>query len=96
MALSPNRGGLAAQFKLKSSTWNALILRPSWEGSSFGVPIKRQPISILKPTGVTLPDRMAVTLETAKHYANNWSRMEMDLHGFAPSSGALLKPDTAR
>jgi twitching motility protein PilT len=37
-----------------------------------------------------------VTLETAKHYANNWSRMEMDMHGFAPSFGALLKPDAAR
>ena len=37
-----------------------------------------------------------VTLETAKHYANNWSRMEMDMHGFAPSFGALLKLDVAR
>jgi twitching motility protein PilT len=37
-----------------------------------------------------------VTLETAKHYANNWSRMEMGLHGFAPSSGGLLKPDADR
>ena len=36
-----------------------------------------------------------VTLETAKHYANSWSRVEMDMHGFAPSASALLKP-TAR
>ncbi len=28
-----------------------------------------------------------------KHYANNWSRVEMDMHGFAPSAGGLLKPD---
>jgi twitching motility protein PilT len=37
-----------------------------------------------------------VTLETAKHYANNWSRVEMDMHGFAPSGSGLLKPDPAR
>jgi len=37
-----------------------------------------------------------VTSETARHYANNWSRMEMDMHGFAPSTGSLLKPDPAR
>ena len=40
--------------------------------------------------------RSYVTLETAKHYANNWSRMEMDMHGFSTSSGALLKPDAQR
>ena len=37
-----------------------------------------------------------VTLDTARHYANNWSRMEMDMHGFARSAGGLLKPDPAR
>ena len=37
-----------------------------------------------------------VTLETARHYANNWSRMEMDMHGFTPSASGLLKPDAAR
>jgi twitching motility protein PilT len=37
-----------------------------------------------------------VTLETAKHYANNWSRVEMDMHGFARSTGSLLKPDPGR
>ena len=37
-----------------------------------------------------------VTLETARHYANNWNRVEMDMHGFARSAGALLKPDPAR
>jgi twitching motility protein PilT len=37
-----------------------------------------------------------VTLETARHYANNWSRVEMDMHGFVRSAGALLKPDLAR
>lgn len=37
-----------------------------------------------------------VTLETARHYANNWSRVEMDMHGFTPSAGGLLKPDPVR
>jgi Tfp pilus assembly pilus retraction ATPase PilT len=37
-----------------------------------------------------------VTLETARHYANNWSRVEMDMHGFARSVGSLLKPDAQR
>ena len=37
-----------------------------------------------------------VTSETAHHYANNWSRMEMDMHGFSPSTGSLLKPDSDR
>jgi len=37
-----------------------------------------------------------VTSETAHHYANNWSRMEMDMHGFSASTGSLLKPDTDR
>jgi twitching motility protein PilT len=37
-----------------------------------------------------------VTLDTARHYANNWSRVEMEMHGFAPSAGSLLKPDAAR
>ena len=37
-----------------------------------------------------------VTLETARHYANNWSRVEMGMHGFAPSGGGLLKPDPSR
>jgi twitching motility protein PilT len=34
--------------------------------------------------------------EVAKHYANNWSRMQMDMHGFTPSGGSLLKPDPVR
>ncbi len=37
-----------------------------------------------------------VKLEVARHYANNWSRMEMDMHGFAPSGGSLLRPDPVR
>ena len=37
-----------------------------------------------------------VSQDTARHYANNWSRMEMDMHGFARSAGGLLKPDPAR
>jgi twitching motility protein PilT len=34
--------------------------------------------------------------EVAQHYANNWSRMEMEMHGFAPSGGSLLRPDPVR
>jgi hypothetical protein len=30
------------------------------------------------------------------HYANNWRRVEMDMHGFAPAADSLLKPDPAR
>lgn len=37
-----------------------------------------------------------VSLDTARHYANNWSRVEMEMHGFATSSGGLLKPDAER
>ena len=37
-----------------------------------------------------------VTQETARHYANNWSRVEMEMHGFARSVGSLLKPDAQR
>jgi hypothetical protein len=37
-----------------------------------------------------------VTLETARHYVNNWSRVEMDIHGFARSAGGHLKLDLAR
>jgi twitching motility protein PilT len=34
-----------------------------------------------------------VTLETARHYAINWSRVEMESHGFAPAVPGILKPD---
>lgn len=27
---------------------------------------------------------------------HNWSRVEMEMHGFARSAGGLLKPDPAR
>ncbi len=37
-----------------------------------------------------------VKIDIAKYYANNWSRMQMDMHGFAPSSGSLLKPDPVK
>jgi twitching motility protein PilU len=37
-----------------------------------------------------------VTLETAKHYAVNWNRVEMESHGFAPASPGILKPDPDR
>jgi twitching motility protein PilT len=33
-----------------------------------------------------------VTEDTARHYANNWSMVEMELHGFIPSSSGILKP----
>jgi hypothetical protein len=28
-----------------------------------------------------------------RRYSNNWSRVEMEMHGIAPSAGGLLKPD---
>jgi hypothetical protein len=37
-----------------------------------------------------------VTLETARHYAVNWSRIEMGSHGFAPATPGILKPGPDR
>ena len=37
-----------------------------------------------------------VTLETARHYAVNWNRVEMESHGFAPAVPGILKPDPER
>jgi twitching motility protein PilT len=37
-----------------------------------------------------------VTLETARHYAVNWNRVEMESHGFAPEMPGILKPDPER
>jgi Tfp pilus assembly ATPase PilU len=37
-----------------------------------------------------------VTLETAKYYAINWSKVEMESHGFAPAMPGILKPDPER
>lgn len=37
-----------------------------------------------------------VTLETARHYAVNWNRVEMESHGFAPAMPGILKPDPDR
>jgi pilus retraction protein PilT len=37
-----------------------------------------------------------VTEETARHYAVNWSRVDMEIHGFAPEAPGLLKPDPDR
>jgi twitching motility protein PilT len=37
-----------------------------------------------------------VTLETARHYAVNWNRVEMESHGFAPAMPGILKPDLER
>jgi len=34
-----------------------------------------------------------ITLETAMHYANNWSKVEMESHGFVPTMPGILKPD---
>jgi twitching motility protein PilT len=38
----------------------------------------------------------SVNLETARHYAVNWSRVEMESHGFAPAMPGILKPDPER
>ena len=37
-----------------------------------------------------------VTEETARRYAVNWSRVDMEIHGFAPEAPGLLKPDPDR
>jgi Tfp pilus assembly pilus retraction ATPase PilT len=37
-----------------------------------------------------------VALETARHYAVNWNRVEMESHGFAPTMPGILKPDPER
>ena len=43
------------------------------------------------------PSRIeAITLETAKQYAHNWSKVDMEMHGFAPSMPGILKPDPER
>jgi twitching motility protein PilT len=37
-----------------------------------------------------------VSPETARHYAVNWNRVEMESHGFAPATPGILKPDADR
>ncbi len=37
-----------------------------------------------------------VTMETARHYALNWNRVEMQSNGFAPAMPGILKPDPER
>jgi hypothetical protein len=37
-----------------------------------------------------------ITLESAKFYAHNWSKVDMEMHGFAPSTPGILKPDPER
>jgi len=34
-----------------------------------------------------------VALETARHYAINWSKVEMESRGFVPTVLGILKPD---
>jgi twitching motility protein PilT len=38
----------------------------------------------------------SVTLETARYYAVNWNRLEMEMHGYASSMPGILKPDPER
>ncbi len=38
----------------------------------------------------------SVTLETAKYYAVNWNRLDMEMHGFSSSMPGILKPDLKR
>jgi twitching motility protein PilT len=37
-----------------------------------------------------------VDLDTARHYAVNWGRLEMELHGFVSSQPGILRPDPSR
>jgi Tfp pilus assembly ATPase PilU len=34
-----------------------------------------------------------ITLDTARIYANNWSKVEMESKGFVPAMPGILKPD---
>jgi pilus retraction protein PilT len=45
---------------------------------------------------IRLLQSQQVTEDTARHYANNWSRLEMELHGFVSSQPGILKPDPGR
>ncbi len=38
----------------------------------------------------------SVTLETARYYASNWNRLEMEMHGYTSSVPGILKPDRER
>jgi twitching motility protein PilU len=38
----------------------------------------------------------SVTLETARYYARNWNRLEMEMHGYTSSVPGILKPDRER
>lgn len=40
-----------------------------------------------------LYDSQRVTLEVAKHYAVNWSKLEMESRGFVPAMPGILKPE---
>ncbi|MGO8701968.1 MAG: type IV pilus twitching motility protein PilT [Limisphaerales bacterium] len=33
-----------------------------------------------------------VTEDVARHYANNWAMVEMEMHGFVPATSGILKP----
>ena len=37
-----------------------------------------------------------VTLETARYYAVNWNRLDMEMHGYSSSVSGILKRDVAR
>ncbi len=37
-----------------------------------------------------------IDVEVAKRYAHNWSRVDMEMHGYAPSLPGILKPDPER
>jgi hypothetical protein len=37
-----------------------------------------------------------VALETAKFYAHDWSKVDMEMHGFALSIPGILKPGQER
>jgi Tfp pilus assembly pilus retraction ATPase PilT len=42
---------------------------------------------------IRLIDDESVTLETARYYAVNWNRLDMERHGYASSRPGILKPD---
>jgi twitching motility protein PilT len=38
----------------------------------------------------------SITVETARHYAVNWSKLDMQMHGYTSSRPGILRPDVRR
>lgn len=45
---------------------------------------------------IQLHQSRQVTVETARYYAVNWNRLEMEMHGYVSTQPGILKPDPGR